>query len=138
MIAKEEIKDKIKNTDFADAILLIGLYDLYKSQSNKNTNTYNIKYDLMNVKIAYDKISTYINENEIKNIKIQKLVEDRYKTLTLFVNHVEENFKNYKWEIMELITELEILLKLNITFPEISELCLNKKLEKGKEYKHAK
>jgi len=128
MIAKEEIKDKIKNTDFADAILLIGLYDLYKSQSNKNTNTYNIKYDLMNVKIAYDKISTYINENEIKNIK----------TLTLFVNHVEENFKNYKWEIMELITELEILLKLNITFPEISELCLNKKLEKGKEYKHAK
>lgn len=136
MITKEEIKEKIKNVDFANAILLIGMYDLYHLQTNKNTDY--IKCNIMDVKIAYDRISTVINENEIKNIKIQKLVEDKYKMLSLFVNHVEENFKNYKWTIMELITELEVLLKLNITFPGILELCLNKKLEKGKEYKYAK
>ena len=147
MITKEDIINSSKNLDFGDQILLLRLYYNYINQEKDNYED-KLGYSdssIIKLKTAFDGITKVISYDDLENYnyKMFKYINEKYKILASYINSYDMNnykkeFNNKLPEMKRLITELETVLGLNITYPKAVEDCILRKLEKGKKYTYGK
>ena len=65
--------------------------------------------------------------------KVYNRISNDYLLLKSYFSNFELKDKDQTKETIDLITEMECLFKLKVSFPESLERCLNKEIEKNEE-----
>lgn len=127
-----------KCNDLAQRVLMYRLYNEYLKNLNKHTteqkdNKLSIKLLFSYNNIAKEVISKdYLNNGENYE-RVYNRISNDYLLLKSYFSNLELKDKEQVKETIDLITEIECLLKLKISFPESLERCLQKEIEKNEE-----
>ena len=108
-----------KCNDLAQRVLMYRLYNEYLKNLNKHTNEQPDK------KLFIKLLSSY---NNIANKVVSKDYLDSGKDYEKVYNRISNDYL-----LLNLITEMECLLKLKVSFPESLERCLYREIEKNEE-----
>ena len=125
----EDVLNTIQeNDDIVENSLILRLYDEYEKNDVEKSNE---KITIIKINNAYNRISA-----KIKELKVMDSFSERISKYYIILRTDMDNFsindrKNIE-RVLNLITILEALLKLDITFISNVENCLEKELEKKK------
>ena len=131
----EDVLNTIQeNDDVVENSLILRLYDEYEKNDVEKSNE---KITIIKINNAYNRISA-----KIKELKVMDPFSERIAKYYIILRTDMDNFsindrKNIE-RVLNLITILEALLKLDITFISNVENCLEKELEKKKVNKRSK
>lgn len=130
MINKENVLNKIKETDkISEKVLLIKLYEYYKNNSeNKNIEKKDVT--ILDIKIAYENIKSNLDISLKHNNKINNYIRNNFEILQTYINNFEISNKDCLNDTLELITHLELMMGLSVSFPKYVTYCLDKKLKR--------
>ena len=132
MINEDMIYDKINETnDINEKKLLLKLYFDYNKCYEKKDR----KINLIDIKASYENIK--YNLYKCNKIDLIDYANNYISLLRVYINHFDSSNKECLISILKLITYLEATLNMNITFPEVIEMCINDKM-KIKENKEEK
>lgn len=138
MIVEEDILKKIEESEkIEDSFQLIRLYENYKKYNDIYLKDNIKKINIIDIKIAYENIK--VNVEDILKInnksKIDKLICNNFEKLQVYINHFKIDNNEIFNNTLEIITNLEILLDLPISFPNYIVKCLEKLLNKNNDNK---
>lgn len=127
-----------KCNDLSQRVLMYRLYIEYLKNSNKHIIEQTDKKLFIKLLSSYNKIAKKVISKDYldsgKNYeKVYNRISNDYLLLKSYFSNLELKDKNQINETIDLITEMECLLKLKISFPESLERCLNKEIEKNEE-----
>jgi len=124
--------------DFSKNVILIRLYDEYQ----KNKIKLESDITLLSLKNSYTNIINKINilslDDGFYNEYTLKCIKDNLLKLKMYFESFELNNTKKVKECINVITTLECLLKLPVSFPSSLYDCLKKELKKGSEDTHAR
>lgn len=121
----------LNSTDINKRILLLRLYDEYqKYQAIGFDNSENV--ELLNIKASYEAItkkflSLYSKEYS-NNLKTYDYLRKDILMLDDFISNFDMRKKKKVLHCMYLITKLECLLQLPVSFPSFIEVCIEKEI----------
>ncbi len=131
-----DIKNYLESLpDLSDKLIALKLYEEY---CNKNYNYSSIKDNNLALKVAYDNLSNeIINKKYLKNYKNDENIINHIEKLYLLCDSYYKDLNTQDKEKIKrlkmVITYLEALLNMNITFPECAETYFyEKESRKGK------
>lgn len=127
-----------KCNDLSQRVLMYRLYIEYLKNSNKHITEQTDKKLFIKLLSSYNKIAKKVISKDYldsgKNYeKVYSRISNDYLLLKSYFSNLELKDKDQINETIDLITEMECLLKLKISFPESLERCLNKEIEKNEE-----
>ena len=122
------------NNDNLHSIILLRLYDEYrKYYENSNLNLEEIS--MLEIRNSYDKIAKKVQDGKINgenfyNKNVNSYIENKFLILKNDISSCDKKDKEKVKEIVELITELECLLKMTVSFPRALEQSILNILER--------
>lgn len=122
------------NNDNLHSIILLRLYDEYrKYYENSNLNLEEIS--MLEIRNSYDKIAKKVHDGKINgenfyNKNVNSYIENKFLILKNDISSCDKKNKEKLKEIVELITELECLLKMTVSFPRALEQSILNILER--------
>lgn len=127
-----------KCNDLSQRVLMYRLYTEYLKNLNKDTTEQTDKKLFIKLLSSYSNITKEVVSKDYldngKNYeKVYNRISNDYLLLKSYFSNFELKDKDQTKETIDLITEMECLLKLKISFPEFLERCLNKEIEKNEE-----
>ena len=127
-----------KCDDLAPRVLMYRLYIEYLKNSNKHITEQTDKKLFIKLLSSYNKIAKKVISKDYldsgKNYeKVYNRIDNDYLLLKSYFSNLELKNREQLKETIDLITEIECLLKLKVSFPESLERCLNKEIEKNEE-----
>ena len=129
--SEEDIINSVSlSNDNLHSVILLRLYDDYqKYLQNRNFNIEDIS--MLEIRNSYDNICKKIEGNKTSsetfyNKNVDSYIENEKRLFT----SCDKKDKDKLDEIIALITELESLLKIKISFPNALEKCISNKLKK--------
>lgn len=127
-----------KCNDLSQRVLMYRLYTEYLKNLNKDTTEQTDKKLFIKLLSSYSNITKEVVSKDYldngKNYeKVYNRISNDYLLLKSYFSNFELKDKDQTKETIDLITEMEILLKLKVSFPESLERCLNKEIEKNEE-----
>lgn len=125
-----------KCNDLSQMILMYRLYTEYLKNLKQNTKEQPDKNLFIKLLSSYNNITKEVISKDYldsgKNYeKVYNRITNDYLLLKSYFSNLELKDKNQVRETIDLITEMECLLKLKVSFPESLERCLNKEIEKN-------
>ena len=123
----EKIFDYIKNNDdMLENVILLRLYNDYKVNNKYIVD--NDDFDIVNIKVACDKLLNKFNRLDIDNNDYSLIT---YKNMLFnYVNNFNKKDKRKIYDLICLVTTLESYFKLPITFPSSLKDCLDVRINK--------
>lgn len=127
-----------KCDDLAQRVLMYRLYTEYLKKLNKNITEKKDNKLFIKLLSSYNNIAEevvskdYLNNGENYE-KVYNRIDNDYLLLKSYFSNLELKNREQLKETIDLITEIECLLKLKVSFPESLERCLNKEIEKNEE-----
>lgn len=127
-----------KCNDLSQRVLMYRLYTEYLKNLNKDTTEQTDKKLFIKLLSSYSNITKEVVSKDYldngKNYeKVYNRISNDYLLLKSYFSNFELKDKNQTKGTIDLITEMECLLKLKVSFPESLERCLNKEIEKNEE-----
>lgn len=127
-----------KCNDLSQRVLMYRLYTEYLKNLNKDTTEQTDKKLFIKLLSSYSNITKEVVSKDYldngKNYeKVYNRISNDYLLLKSYFSNFELKDKDQTKETIDLITEMECLLKLKISFSESLERCLNKEIEKNEE-----
>ena len=127
-----------KCNDLSQRVLMYRLYTEYLKNLNKDTTEQTDKKLFIKLLSSYSNITKEVVSKDYldngKNYeKVYNRISNDYLLLKSYFSNFELKDKDQTKETIDLITEMECLLKLKISFTESLERCLNKEIEKNEE-----
>lgn len=122
------------NNDNLHSIILLRLYDEYrKYYENSNLNLEEIS--MLEIRNSYDKIAKKVQDGKINgenfyNKNVNSYIENKFLILKNDISSCDKKDKEKVKKIVELITELECLLKMTVSFPRALEQSILNILER--------
>lgn len=122
------------NNDNLHSIILLRLYDEYrKYYENSNLNLEEIS--MLEIRNSYDKIAKKVHDGKINgenfyNKNVNSYIENKFLILKNDISSCDKKDKEKVKKIVELITELECLLKMTVSFPRALEQSILNILER--------
>lgn len=136
-ISEDKIIQSVsENNSNSQEFVILRMYDEYRKYGElKNLNLDDIS--MLEIKNSFDKIKNKIigekaNEKILYNKKINDYIENVFLILKNAISNCDKKDKEKVLEIIKLITELECLLKISVSFPEALEQSLLNKLDNKK------
>lgn len=136
-ISEDKIIQSVsENNSNSQEFVILRMYDEYRKYGElKNLNLDDIS--MLEIKNSFDKIKNKIigekaNEKILYNKKINDYIENVFLILKNAISNCDKRDKEKILEIIKLITELECLLKISVSFPEALEQSLLNKLDNKK------
>lgn len=136
-ISEDKIIQSVsENNSNSQEFVILRMYDEYRKYGElKNLNLDDIS--MLEIKNSFDKIKNKIigekaNEKILYNKKINDYIENVFLILKNAISNCDKKDKEKILEIIKLITELECLLKISVSFPEALEQSLLNKLDNKK------
>lgn len=134
-LSEEDIINSVSlSNDNLHSVILLRLYDDYqKYLQNRNFNIEDIS--MLEIRNSYDNICKKIEGNKTSsetfyNKNVDSYIENEFLILKNAISSCDKKDKDKLDEIIALITELESLLKIKISFPNALEKCISNKLKK--------
>lgn len=127
-----------KCNDLSQRVLMYRLYTEYLKNLNKDTTEQTDKKLFIKLLSSYSNITKEVVSKDYldngKNYeKVYNRISNDYLLLKSYFSNFELKDKDQTKETIDLITEMECLLKFKVSFPESLERCLNKEIEKNEE-----
>ena len=127
-----------KCNDLSQRVLMYRLYTEYLKNLNKDTTEQTDKKLFIKLLSSYSNITKEVVSKDYldngKNYeKVYNRISNDYLLLKSYFSNFELKDKDQTKETIDLITEMECLFKLKVSFPEYLERCLNKEIEKNEE-----
>ena len=127
-----------KCNDLSQRVLMYRLYTEYLKNLNKDTTEQTDKKLFIKLLSSYSNITKEVVSKDYldngKNYeKVYSRISNDYLLLKSYFSNLELKDKDQMKETIDLITEMECLLKLKVSFPESLERCLYREIEKNEE-----
>lgn len=126
------------NNDLFKNILILRLYDEYKKNVKLENNEDYDFVNVLNINVAYNNIKNVLDDKNLKidyylyNDKIKGSIQMYSNMLASYINNFDKKNSKKTEDIVELITILECLLKLPISFPSSVSVCIEKFINEKK------
>ena len=125
-----------KCNDLAQRVLMYRLYNEYLKNLNKHTNEQPDKKLFIKLLSSYNNIANKVVSKDYLDSgkdyeKVYNRISNDYLLLKSYFLNLELKDKDQIKETIDLITEMECLLKLKVSFPESLERCLYREIEKN-------
>ncbi len=128
---ERKVKEKLNNIDdMSETILLIRLYSEY--ENNQERKPESDEFSLIQLRNAVKKISQkmnkVLNQKDYSNLDVLYFVKNKSLMLDDCLANIDIEDKAGMQNVINLVTELESLLSLPLSFPFNVENCLKEHL----------